>query len=92
MGPFPISHDVLRLKRSYQFKNKDVGLAEGENKARIVLKNSLTWTWFRSTAEKDTEDHGTVSWAGALWEYVILVPVHTMDSPFYALKSGSKHK
>ena len=42
MGPFPISHGVLRLKRSYQFENKDVGLAEGENKARIVLKNSLT--------------------------------------------------
>ena len=38
----------------------DAGIAEKENKAKNVRKISLTCTWFRSTAEKDAEDHGTM--------------------------------
>ena len=38
----------------------DVGIAEKEDKAKKCTENSLTWSWFRSTAEKDAEDHGTM--------------------------------
>ena len=34
---------------------------------------------------------GPCACTGALWDYVIHLPVPTRDRPFYALKSGSKH-
>jgi len=47
---------------------------------------------FEAQQKKMQRIMGPCACAGALWDYVILLPVHTMDSLLYALKSGSKHK
>ena len=50
----------ISIFQCYPPSGGDVGLAEMEKQSEKCIENSLTWMWFRSTAERDAEDHGTM--------------------------------
>ena len=68
------------------------GLAEMEIKQELYSKLHLPEHGFEAQQKKIRRITGPHACTGTLWDYVILPPVHTMDSLFYALKGGSKHK
>ena len=71
---------------------EDVVVAERENKAKNVQEIHLPACGFEAQQKKMQRIMGPCACTGALWDYVIHLPVPTRDRLFYALKSGSKHK
>ena len=58
---------------------EDVGIAEMENKAKNVKKIHLPECDFEAQQKKMQRIMGPCACTGALWDYVILLPVPTRD-------------
>ena len=73
---------------------EDVAVVERENKAKNVQKIHLPACGFEAQQKKKKMQRimEPCACTGALWDYIIHLPVSTRDRLFYALKSGSKHK
>lgn len=82
MWPFPICHHVLRLKRSNQYVQMFSSVwrrCRFSWKQELYRNLHLPERSFEAQQKKNERIMGPCNCTGALWDYIILSPVHAMD-------------